>query len=132
MIGIESLQQLIQWLQGLGNAITHSLNKEGIEGSEHFLGELGDANVDAEGALDLGHRLEKDLNFFIAHLEVLIPDLLNALLELGQTHHLKVSGVYQPLELLLIQVPGLDHALSDPDDFIGDKVKLRDTLDFSE
>jgi hypothetical protein len=118
MIGIKSLEQLVQWLHGLGNAITHSFNKEGIKGSENLLGELGDANVDTEGALDLCHRLEKDLYFLIAHLEVLIPDLLDALLELSQAHHLKVCGVYQPLELLLIQVPGLHDALCNPDDFI--------------
>lgn len=132
MIGIKSLEQLVQWLHGLCNAITHSLNKEGIEGSENFFGELGNANVDTEGTLDLCHRLEKDLNFFVAHLEVLIPDLLNAFLELSQTHHLKVCGVYQSLKLLLIQISGLDHALCDSDYFIGDKVKLWDTLDFSE
>ena len=118
MIGINSLKQLVQWLHGFGNAITHSLNKEGIECSEYLFGELGDANVDTECALDLCHRLEKDLHFLIAHLEVLIPDLLDALLELSQAHHLKVCGVYQPLELLLIQVPGLHDALCNPDDFI--------------
>ena len=63
---------------------------------------------------------------------MLIPDLLYAFLELGQTHHLKMCGVYQSLKLLLIQISGLHHALCDSDDLIGDKVKLWDTLDLSE
>ena len=132
LIGIVTLKQFVEWLHRLGNTVTHSFNQEGIKGSKHLLGELGDADVDTEGSLYLGDRLEQEFYFLTAHLEVFVSNLLDAFLKLSQAHHLKMSGVNQPLELLLSQIASFYDTLCDPHNFIRYKVKLRHTLNFSQ
>lgn len=86
------------------NTVPHLSNQKSIKSSEDTLGKFGDADVDTEGALTLSHVLEQYLNLLVAHIEVFVSDLLNALLELIQGHHFCALRIYQLLEGLLCQI----------------------------
>jgi hypothetical protein len=55
---------------------------------------------------------EQYLNLLVAHIEVVVLDLLDALLELVQGHHFCAFRIYQLLEGLLSQISALHKLLS--------------------
>jgi undecaprenyl pyrophosphate phosphatase UppP len=57
--------------------------------------------------LALSHMFEQYLNLLVAHIEVVVLDLLDALLELVQRHHFCAFRIYQLLEGLLSQISAL-------------------------
>jgi hypothetical protein len=58
---------------------------------------------------------EQYLDLLVAHIEVVVLDLLDALLELSQGHHFCAFGIYQFLEGLLSQISALSKLLSQLD-----------------
>jgi hypothetical protein len=72
--------QLWQRSNGLSNAISHSLNEEGVEGLKDWICELISAQCNSNSTLAFGKFLEENLNFLRSHLELLIMAMLDAFL----------------------------------------------------
>lgn len=76
--------------------------------------------------------LEQYLNLLVAHIEVVVLDLLDALLELGQGHHFCAFRIYQLLEGLNGQISAFHKLLSQFEKLSRNELHLRDSLDFSQ
>lgn len=75
---------------------------------------------------------EQYLDLLVAHIEVVVLDLLDALLELSQGHHFCAFRIYQLLEGLLSQISALSKLLSQLDELTRNELHLRYPLDLSE
>jgi hypothetical protein len=72
------------------------------------------------------------LNLFSSHLELLIADLGNALLELLQAHHFDVGGVNESLKLGWLNITGISNKVGKSLQLMRYEVSLRDALEFAK
>ena len=132
LVWVKLYDQVAKWFHLFDNTVPHLSDQKSIKCSVDPLCKFGDAEVDPESALTLSHMLEQYLHLLVAHIEVVVSDLLEALLELIQGHHFCALRIYQLLEGLLCQISGFHKLLCQFKKLSRNKVHLRDSLDFSK